>query len=255
MQNLNYTKPDFLIVIPCFREADRLPLFLATLCSTLTNTTYNCVIRVVDDGSGSIHAERTSKIVNDLRKDFPILLEPLLLEPNQGKGGAVYAGWNRGPESEWLAFADADGATPAYEVARLFRYILAHENNTDAFIASRIKMLGRTIRRSPIRHIMGRVFATLAVLLTGLPVYDSQCGCKVIRRSAFVNVKPNLSEEQFGFDMDLLMHLSWHGSRIEEFPVDWLDQKGSKVSFPHDTIKMFFSLIRLKKKCMVRNNR
>jgi len=240
--------PDFIIVIPCFREEELLPLFFSDLWPALTRAGLACSILVVDDGSGKPYAEKISKVVNNKRIKFPILLEPLLLNPNMGKGGAVYAGWKNAPDAPWLAFMDADGATPAREVVRLFQHVLANEDNNDAFIASRVKMLGRTIHRSPRRHIMGRIFATLAVVFTGLEMYDSQCGCKVVRREAFQHVEPYLREFRFAFDIDLLLHLAWQGYRIEEFPVDWFDKPGSKVNLFRDTILMFITLLRLMKK-------
>ena len=53
---------------------------------------------------------------------------------------------------------------------------------------------------------------------------------------------------RFGFDMDLLVHLIRAGATICEFPVDWTDIPGSKVSLLRDSLQMFMTLWRLRKR-------
>ena len=100
------------------------------------------------------------------------------LATNAGKGAAVYEGWDLDHESEWLGLVDADGSIPPYEVLRVLS-MLRKDNVPDALFASRCKILGRTVRRSWLRHLCGRVFATLVATVTRIPVYDSQCGFKL----------------------------------------------------------------------------
>ena len=235
-----------LLVIPSYRDAARLAVFLPDLCEAL-QAVPDLGIRVVDDGSGAAHASETAQVVRALAQRYPLLLQPLLFDANQGKGAAIYAAWDAAvPEVEWLGFADADGATSAHEVKRLVCAAMDPASRCDAMAGSRVKMMGRTVRRSLKRHIIGRIFATLASVLTGLAVYDSQCGCKMIRRCCYLAVRSQLTESRFGFDMDLLVHLDRSGAKISEFPVDWTDIPGSKVSLLRDGLRMFRSLWRLR---------
>jgi len=188
-------------------------------------------------------------LVRKLAQQHPILLEPLLLDPNRGKGGAIYAGWDAAaPEVEWLGFADADGATSAHEVKRLVCAAMDPASPYDVLAGSRIQMMGRTVQRTLKRHITGRVFATMASVLTGLSLYDSQCGCKMIRRCSYLAVRAQLTETRFAFDMDLLVHLARSGAKISEFPVDWADIPGSKVSLFRDSLQMFVALWQLRRR-------
>jgi glycosyltransferase involved in cell wall biosynthesis len=233
------------LVVPSYRDCERLSRFLPELCSALSEIP-EVEILVVDDGSGEAEATRTRLEVENLRAKYPILKEPLLLEKNVGKGGAIYAGWRTLSQAEWLGFVDADGATPAYEVARVIRMVLENSEATDAYIASRIKLLGRNVNRSIVRHFVGRVFATISSIMTRLPVYDSQCGCKFVRRSAYEKTSSMLRETRFAFDVELLVYLDRTGATIREIPVDWSDIPGSKVSIVKDGLKMLIAVRRLR---------
>ena len=129
---------------------------------------------------------------------------------------------------------------------RVVRAALDDPNAADAYIGSRIKMLGRTVSRSVKRHIVGRAFATLSSVVTGFSVYDSQCGCKLVRREFYRKVREHLVEARFAFDIDLLTNLSLAGARMREFPVDWADIPGSKVSLAKDGLQMAQAIWRLR---------
>lgn len=243
--------PQFFLAIPSYRDTARLEIFLDALLQALAEFPFSVAVQVVDDGSGATESSALRELVENRRSQNPptphnsALLPPLLLPVNRGKGGAIYAGWDHAGTAEWWAFVDADGATSATEVCRLLREVANHPDRADVWLASRIKMLGRSVERTVRRHLMGRVYATLASLLTGLAVYDSQCGCKVFRAQVIQKIRPLLRDMRFGFDMELLAQASREGARMVEFPVDWRDIPGSKVHLLRDSWRMFASLWRL----------
>jgi dolichyl-phosphate beta-glucosyltransferase len=231
-----------IIVIPCYREAERLPQFLPGLAAALKGL--NCQVQVVDDGSPVEDREAVRALVKTVSEQFPALVLPLLALPaNQGKGGAIRAGWLAHREAEQLAFVDADGAIGPDEVARFVR--LALRDPAKAYLASRVKMLGRTITRSSTRHFTGRIFATVVSLKLDLPVYDSQCGLKAIPAGAFFDHAERFQENGFAVDPELLLILSKLGVPMEEIPVDWTHIEGSKVHLVRDAVSMFLALNRI----------
>ena len=85
----------------------------------------------VDDGSGPEEAEKMESLVSDLQNSYDFLLDPLLVQKNQGKGGAIYSGWDTADVDDfrWVAFVDADGAISSEETLRFLS--LATQDNAD----------------------------------------------------------------------------------------------------------------------------
>ena len=259
------------LVIPCFRESKRLPRFLPDLCQELQQID-DVQILVVDDGSGPTETRATRAIIDSLRPNHP-LLQPLLELPNNiGKGGAVYAGWSQAnPDTQWLAFVDADGSISPQEVTRLLH--LAHQpapNSSSsspssplptlhsplstsqspappALFASRVKMLGRVVNRQFKRHLLGRIYATLVSESLNIPIYDSQCGLKIIPAPAFRAIQNQLSILGFAFDVDLLVHLIDHGTPVIEVPIDWHEEPGGKVHLLRDSWRMAQDVLQIRR--------
>ena len=243
---------DCLIAIPCFRESTRLPPFLEALCRALERAPFQARIVVVDDGSGASEAGDTQTAVASARGQWPgLIVEPVFLAANRGKGGAVYAGWQSpaAAEARLLCFVDADGSVSPAEVVRLIAELLGDSSERwAALFGSRAKLLGASVERLPSRHYVGRVFATLVTLITGLQIYDSQCGLKVLRRGAFAAVAADLKEMRFVFDVELTAQLQRHGFAIREVPIDWREVAGSKVRLLRDSFRMICGLLRIRRR-------
>ena len=227
-------------MIPAYRESIRLPEFLKTLGSAIQKTLPEIRILVVDDGSGGKEQSLTTELVNITRQSLECVLPPLLLAENMGKGGAILAGWDTAEGYDYLGFVDADGAVPVEEVIRVARLLpkRVDQPRSPALFASRVRMRGKTIRRSTSRHLIGRVFASMVGILIDPDVYDSQCGLKFLPASAFKTIRHCLKGRRFAFDVELLAVLNLIKHPILEVPIDWADMPGSKVSMISDTLKM-----------------
>jgi dolichyl-phosphate beta-glucosyltransferase len=234
------------LIIPAYCESARLPAYLAELCGAVKAADLPVEICVVEDGSPPAEREALLKSLERLRPEFSLLAPPLLSPVNCGKGASIYAAWDLAEDAEWLAFVDADGAIPAYEVVRVFRLALEKNEGNRAYFASRIKMLGKKIERSTWRHYSGRIFASLVGLMVEPEVYDSQCGFKVVPRALYRKIRPRLQETGFAFDVELLAALRQAGAEVEEVPIDWSDIPGSKIRFFRDSVRMAAALWRIR---------
>ena len=236
---------DFHLVIPCFKESGRLPAYLHELVGALAAATFRVQILVVDDGSGPREQDGLRTITT--AADGPaVRVACACLPSNMGKGFAVRYGWNQAGSARWVAFADADGATPAYEVLRVFEAAYQADDVNRCYLGSRVKMLGRSVDRRWKRHVIGRLYATLVSNAIDASIYDSQCGFKVIPTPAFARISGLLREDRFAFDVELITALTSAGYTLEEVAIDWTDVPGSKVSLIRDSVRMLRSLFMIR---------
>lgn len=220
------------IVVPCYNEAARLApqAFLAAL-----DKDEDLSFLFVDDGS----TDETLALLTELRAKRPAKVEVLRLANNVGKAEAVRRGMLQalaGPYDN-VGYWDADLATPLYAIENFCR--LLSDGHVDMVIGSRVRFLGRKIERNAVRHYLGRIFATCASLLLGISVYDTQCGAKIFRHSAWLlKVFGRPFKARWTFDVELLARFPLimglqpreASSRWVEYPVEeWVDTKGSKV--------------------------
>lgn len=235
------------LVVPCFNEATRLPIdaFAAGLA-----VADPCSICFVNDGS----SDTTAELLMRLRSLAPELVEVVSLEANQGKAEAVRQGvlhtLSKG-RFEFIGYWDADLAAPLSEVPRLVEVLRQHPHCEFA-LGSRVKRLGADIDRRSSRHVVGRMFATMASGLLDLPVYDSQCGAKLLRAATASQLFAEAFVTRWLFDIELLVRLRRlnrpHGlnAAIEVPLVEWHDVLGSKLPIA-SMVKAPLDLLRIRR--------
>lgn len=213
--------PVWSVVIPAFNEELRLPRYLGEVVGFLDGRGDPYEVIVVDDGS----TDGTGAAVAGVAREHPSV-RLLRLAANRGKGAAVRAGMLEA-RGRFRLFADADGATPIVELARLEPALAA---GADVVIGSRaIPDPAVSVRAALHRRLAGRFFNALVGCL-GLPeVSDSQCGFKCFRAEAARDLFGSLETAGYGFDVELLLRARLRRFRVVEVAVNWADQAGSKV--------------------------
>jgi len=237
------------IVIPCYNEAKRLKV---SQFKEYSDASHSHLFVFVNDGS----SDETLKVIQDLHQDNPQSCSFIDLPRNLGKAEAVRRGllsaFDTNPD--FAGYWDADMATPLDAIPS-FCKLLESRPELKMVFGARVRLLGRTIDRSPLRHYLGRVFATAASLTLNLPIYDTQCGAKLFRVCPLVR---SLFQQPFMtrwlFDVEIIARLIQACRRnnlrppndlIYEFPLHtWNDVAGSKVK-PLDFFKSFFDLARI----------
>lgn len=223
---------DCAVVVPCFNEARRLQPdvfieFLRQCPETIS-------LFFVDDGS----TDETLDVLERLRLAAP-RVAILPKTPNAGKAEAVRYGMQHVLEhtdAPLVGFWDADLATPLPAILEL-ACVLDQFPNIDIVFGSRVRLLGRRIERKVHRHYLGRVFATVVSNVLRLPIYDTQCGAKLFRRTPqFTTILRTRFVSRWIFDVEILARLirvcgiEYVKNSVYEYPLnEWCDVGGSKV--------------------------
>jgi glycosyltransferase involved in cell wall biosynthesis len=239
---------DSIIVIPCYNEAARLDTrAFREFCDSA-----DVRLLFVDDGS----TDDTRQVIEALRQLCPEGVSLMPLSRNAGKAEAVRLGLIAAcaEHPAYVGFWDADLATPLNEILA-FRCLLETRPEIEMIFGSRVKLLGRYVERRPVRHYLGRAFATAAAAVLGIGVYDTQCGAKMFRVTpGFVE---RLNEPFVGgwiFDVEMIAReiqarrarsLAPVSTVIYEYPLmQWRDVAGSKIR-ARDWLRVGFDLGRI----------
>ncbi len=242
-------RDEVIVVVPCFNEAKRLqPQTFGDFLECSPNVT----LVFVDDGS----TDDTPLVLEQLRQRYSQQICTLRLGSNVGKGEAVRRGirvaLRRRPSM--VGYWDADLATPLEAIPQLCN-VLRERPGLVLVMGSRVALLGRRIQRSGMRHYIGRIFATTASLVLGLPVYDTQCGAKLFRVTPDINTILDFPfRARWVFDVEILARMiamsQSTASRpahelIFEYPLDqWQDMRGSRLK-PFDFLVAAYDLVAL----------
>jgi glycosyltransferase involved in cell wall biosynthesis len=259
------------IVVPCYNEAHRLrtePFFEFLAGNTSVRFLF------VNDGSTDNTLSLLEALVRDaIRLGHQGRIAVLDKKVNGGKAEAIRDGMNAAMTTtgtttgattgtgtaagtgasacEYVGFWDADLATPLSAIPQLLG-VLEGAPHLEMIFGARVRLLGRTIRRNPARHYLGRLFATVASRTLKLAIYDTQCGAKVFKAGADLRQvlgEPFLS--RWIFDVEMIAryirlrgrHFCFHS--IYEFPLEsWHDVAGSKVG-PFDFFHAGFDILRI----------
>lgn len=237
-----------MIIIPCYNEAERLPVIDYQYFLQNNNT---CIIVFANDGSD----DGTFEVLSELENLFPTKVKIFNLPENVGKAEAVRRATlhivSEKIEFQKIGYLDADLATSLEE------WVLISQQISDKVLfafGSRIAKIDNYIRRKNYRHYSGRVIATFISNILKLTVYDTQCGCKIFRRDAAEIAFRDPFISKWLFDVEIFFRLkNKFGEEnmpqiCREVPLhSWRDVAESKVKFTY-FFKLWFDLFLIHEK-------
>jgi glycosyltransferase involved in cell wall biosynthesis len=208
------------IVVPVFNERRALPRTIPVLARFARRhlDTVRWRIVIVDNGStdgSSAVAERLAE------SDSKVSLLSL---PQAGRGGALRAAW-MSSDAAILSYMDVDLSADLDALPRLVDLVLS---GWDLAVGSR-HLETSQVRRSLHRSFLSHSYNLCARQVLGTKFSDAQCGLKVITARAARDVLPQVRNERWFFDTELLAVAEVLGYRIAEVAVRWTEDRDSRV--------------------------
>lgn len=228
------------VIIPAYNEDQRILPTLERVRDYLSGQNYSWSVTLISDGS----SDRTVGIGQEFAAQNPGF-HVIDYKPNRGKGYAVRTGM-LSVEGDMILFSDADLAAPIEEVEKLLEHMKA---GADVAIGSRpLKDSDLEIRQPFYREMLGRAFNFAVQLMAIRGIKDTQCGFKLFTQKAARDVFSRCKLDGFSFDFEALMVARDLGYRIDEVPIRWRHQEGSKVVLMRDGPRMLRDLVKLRLK-------
>jgi glycosyltransferase involved in cell wall biosynthesis len=227
------------ILIPVLNEAHVLERSVTTVREYLQRSVlWKWRVVVVDNGS----TDGTDRVGRELAEKHSDVL--FLHLEQRGRGRALRFAWMQS-SADIVGYMDVDLST---ELAAIPRAVDAMtKEGYDIAIGSRL-MRGSQTRRSFNREVISQIynFFVRAVLFTRLS--DAQCGFKFVNHEVVERIVPQIKDQSWFFDTELLVLAEKQGYRIKDLPVVWIEDDDSRVKIVRtawEDIKGVFRLRRL----------
>jgi len=230
------------VIIPAFNEELRIQPTINGIREYLSKNFRKFEIIVVDDGS---HDNTIQLVESVSRDDKNIRL--LKNSRNSGKGFSIRKGVMSASGS-LILISDADLSTPIEEIEKLLYWL---DRGFDIAIGSRGLRESEILVRQPwYREKMGYMFNLLVQLLILRGIKDTQCGFKLFRGKAAIEIFRKSAIDGFSYDIEILLIAKNTGFKTKEVPIKWLNSPDSRVNALIDPLRMISELITIKSNCI-----
>ncbi len=208
-----------LVIIPVFDHEHA----IGAMVEGVLATELDCLL--VDDGSGPACA----RVLESLARQYTPRVRLLRLPHNQGKGGAVLAGF-RDAAAHGYSHAlqiDADGQHDPRDIPR---FVAASAAQPDAIICG-IPQYDASV---PKKRLYGRYLTHVWVWINtlSLGIRDSMCGFRVYPLAPVLAL---MDSETIGlrmdFDIEIIVRLFWRGVPVQNLR--------TRVTYPSDGVSHF----------------
>lgn len=208
------------IVVPVYNEAAALSSSIRRLHEHLS-TAFPFAWRVVVANNAS--TDGTAAVARALADDLPGV--ELLDLAEKGRGRALRAAWSSS-DADVLSYMDVDLSTDLNALLPLVAPLIS--GHSDLAIGTRLARASNVVR-GPKRELISRTYNQILRMSLQARFSDAQCGFKAIRRDAARRLLPQVQDQAWFFDTELLVLAQRDGLRIHEVPVDWTDDPDSSV--------------------------
>jgi glycosyltransferase involved in cell wall biosynthesis len=208
------------VVIPVLNEAHVLEKSVGTVRAFLTaHASWRWRVIVVDNGS----SDGTDRVARELVGRYADVR--FLQLPERGRGRALRQAWTAS-DADIMCYMDVDLSTELAALPRLVHALVAE--GYDLGTGSRLLPDSKTARSFK-RELISRLYNRIVKLVLRTSFSDAQCGFKVVSRRVVREVVPQVVDQSWFFDTELLVRAERLGFRLKDLAVAWREDDDSRV--------------------------
>jgi glycosyltransferase involved in cell wall biosynthesis len=208
------------VVIPVLNEAHVLEKSVRTVVEFLrANLPFRWEVLIVDNGS----TDGTQDVARRICAREPQVRFIHLLQ--RGRGRALRHAWLQS-KADIVCYMDVDLSTDLRHIPELVGAIA--QDGYDVATGSRLMRESQT-KRSPKREIISRIYNVFVKTILSTKFSDAQCGFKALSRTAVEAIIPQVEDQSWFFDTELLVLAEKQGYRIKDIPVKWIEDDDTRV--------------------------
>jgi dolichyl-phosphate beta-glucosyltransferase len=226
---------DLTVIIPAYNQEKRLPWTLAELTAFLNDWGVDYRVLVADDGSTDCTAA--------LARKLGPRCSTLRVFPQGGKGRAVRIAMLRAT-GRVLAFTDADLPFQLSALRQGYEWIRGGRCDV-VFGARDIAGAANCARRRLARRMATFAFRAVVSRMVSREVTDTQCGLKLFRRQAALDIFGRATLDGFAFDAEVVMLTHRLGLPFRRVPVTLINEFASTLSLRRNALPMLMDVMRV----------
>jgi glycosyltransferase involved in cell wall biosynthesis len=227
------------IVVPVYNEERDLPKSIPVLRDFLTGGAFTYEWRIVIADNAS--TDNTPAVGAELAAASPGAVQYERIE-RKGRGFALKQTWLASP-MDIVSYMDVDLSTGLEAFPGLVGAI--GEGGYDIAVGSRLAA-GSRIRRSLKRRILTRGYNAMIKTMFLTRFSDAQCGFKAVSREAAQRIVPLIEDNNWFFDTELLILGEKLGYRVNDVPVEWVEDPDTRVKIGATVMEDVRGLLRLR---------
>jgi putative flippase GtrA len=208
------------IVVPVYNEQEVLEDSIRRLHAYCgANLEHDWRIVIADNASTDATLGVARELADALKHTTVLHLD------RKGRGRALRAAWSAS-DADVLCYMDVDLSTDLRALPPLIAALAS--GHSEVAIGTRLAPGSRVVRGRK-RELISRSYNRLLRVTLRARFSDAQCGFKAIRADAARRLLPQVADEGWFFDTELLVCAQRQGMRIHEVAVDWIDDPDSRV--------------------------
>ncbi|HWO93411.1 MAG TPA: glycosyltransferase, partial [Dehalococcoidia bacterium] len=193
-------------------------------------------IVVLNNGSTDDTLERACRIAESCREVGVLHL------PEKGRGRALRHAFQQS-DADVRMYMDIDLSTSLDAVLPLVRAIT--EEGYDLAVGTRLHR-DAAVARSLEREAVSQMYNLLVRFVFDTRFSDAQCGFKAVSAKTARVLVPQVKDDEWFFDTELLLLAERNGYRIKDVPVVWVEDPDSRVNVGRTALQDVRGMARLK---------